>query len=236
VTVDPLALGIEVDRATDRLLATVAKLDDAAYRAPSALPGWSRAHVIAHLARNADSYVNLLDWAGTGVETPQYPSATDRDERIAADATRPMAEQLADLREAGERFAARVRDLPAAGWSATIRYFNGAPAVGAHVVWARLREVEVHHVDLAAGYRPADWSDAFTLRLLHEIVANFAELPDGFPIGTTDLAFAGRIGIGTGAFISGPARDLAAWLTGRGTGAALMADSGGRLPPVPTWK
>ena len=29
------------------------------------------------------------------------------------------------------------------------------------LVWGRLREVEVHHVDLDAGYRPADWPEAF---------------------------------------------------------------------------
>ena len=36
-----------------------------AFRAPSALPGWTRAHVLTHLARNADAMVNLLTWART---------------------------------------------------------------------------------------------------------------------------------------------------------------------------
>jgi hypothetical protein len=42
--------------------------------------------------------------------------------------------------------------------------------MAAMLPWARLREVEVHHVDLDAGYTPEDWSDAFALRLLREIV------------------------------------------------------------------
>jgi uncharacterized damage-inducible protein DinB len=35
---------------------------------PSLLPGWSVGHVLSHLARNADSYVNLLQGR------PQYES------------------------------------------------------------------------------------------------------------------------------------------------------------------
>ena len=57
--------------------------------------------------------------------------------------------------------------MPAEAWTFHL------PSTGqsaAAVPWARLREVEVHHVDLGAGYTPADWSDAFALRLLREIV------------------------------------------------------------------
>jgi maleylpyruvate isomerase len=36
------------------------------WAAPSALPGWSRAHVLTHVARNADAMINLLTWARTG--------------------------------------------------------------------------------------------------------------------------------------------------------------------------
>ena len=60
MTTDPLALMGEVDRATDRMLRTAATLDDAAVAAPSPLPGWTRGHVLTHLARNADGLGNLL--------------------------------------------------------------------------------------------------------------------------------------------------------------------------------
>ena len=55
MTADPLVLIAEVDRATARLLATARTLDDDAVRAPSPLPGWTRGHVLTHVARNADS-------------------------------------------------------------------------------------------------------------------------------------------------------------------------------------
>src|SRR5215813_11810747 len=74
----------EVEAASERLAATVAKLTDEDVRAPSRLPGWTRGHVLAHLARNADSLVNLLTWARTGTETRMYGSPAERDGGIEA--------------------------------------------------------------------------------------------------------------------------------------------------------
>jgi maleylpyruvate isomerase len=247
VTVDPLGLSAEVDRANDRLYETVEGLDDAAIAGASLLPGWTRGHVLIHAARNADSLVNLLTWARTGVETPQYPSPAQRDADIAAGAGRPAAEQLADLRAAGDRFAAAATALPPAAWSAMIRYGSGIAAPAAHVVWARLREVEVHHVDLDAGYGPADWSDAFTLRLLHEVAGNFAATGPPLRLAATDLDFAASTGASPGPAagagtasdvisVRGPARVLAAWLIGRSAGDGLTTDPADPLPPVPRWK
>jgi maleylpyruvate isomerase len=76
---DPAAAAAELSArlaaATQRLQDTVAGLTDQQAREPSLLPGWSRGHVLTHLARNADSLRNLLIWARTGVETPQYANA-----------------------------------------------------------------------------------------------------------------------------------------------------------------
>ena len=100
------ALRSELTAANDRLIATVARLSDADVAAPSRLPGWTRGHVLAHLARNADSQVNLLTWARTGVETPQYPDLETRDAEIEAGAPRPAKEQLADLEDSTARLFA----------------------------------------------------------------------------------------------------------------------------------
>src|SRR4051794_2658142 len=167
---DPLVLLTDVDRATENLLRTAADFDPAVVPAPSLLPGWTVGHVLTHVARNADAYTNLLTWARTGVETPAYASAAARVEGIDAGAGRPLAEQIADLREAHERFADAAAAMPAEAW---IYFLPSTGASAAAVPWARLREVEVHHVDLGAGYTPEDWSDAFALRLLREIVTGF---------------------------------------------------------------
>jgi maleylpyruvate isomerase len=236
VTADPLVLIAEVDRATDRLLTAAGSLDDAAVAGPSLLPGWTRGHVLTHLARNADSHVNLLTWARTGVETPQYASREQRDKDIEAGAGRPVAEQLADLRAAAERFAATANDLPATAWSATVRFLSGDARPAAAVVWARLREIEVHHVDLDMGYTPADWPVAFTHRLLHEIAANFADSGPAVQVYATDLDHSVALGGGGGTTVYGPGHALAAWLTGRSAGEGLTVVPDGPLPPVPKWK
>jgi maleylpyruvate isomerase len=233
MTLDPLVLMTDVEQATERLIRTAEGLDGTAVTAPSALPGWTIGHVLTHVARNADAYTNLLTWARTGVETPAYASPEARVAGIDAGAGRPLAEQIADLREAHERFADAGAAMPAKAWT-----FHLAPtgASAAAVPWARLREVEVHHVDLGAGYAPADWSDAFALRLLREIVSG---APHDFalvlrPYGVEHPLI---IGADPGApVVGGPTRSIAAWLAGRADGADLTVSPDGELPIPPRWK
>ncbi|HEX2301338.1 MAG TPA: maleylpyruvate isomerase N-terminal domain-containing protein, partial [Pseudonocardiaceae bacterium] len=82
----------------------VAGLDELS--GPSRLPGWTRGHVVTHLARNAEGLTRLLTWARTGVETPMYPSREARAADIEAGAGRPPAEQLDDLCRTAAAFAA----------------------------------------------------------------------------------------------------------------------------------
>jgi maleylpyruvate isomerase len=236
VTADPLVLIAEVDRATARLLATARTLDDAAVAAPSPLPGWTRGHVLSHVARNADSLVNVLTGARTGVDTPQYASDEQRDADIEAGAPRPAAVQVADVLDSAGRFAVAVAEMPADAWTVQVPMRGGMRMPAARVVWGRLREVEVHHVDLDAGYRPADWPPAFTHRLLHELVSGWAERPDGprVRLHATDLDHVS--GSQDGPTVSGPAHALAAWLSGRSSGDGLTIDPDGPLPPIPDWR
>ena len=48
-----------------RVEQAAAALDPAQVAGPSRLSGWTRGHVLSHLARNADALVNLLTWART---------------------------------------------------------------------------------------------------------------------------------------------------------------------------
>ncbi|MEV4756178.1 maleylpyruvate isomerase family mycothiol-dependent enzyme [Micromonospora sp. NPDC049559] len=237
MTVDPLLLMPELERAADRLLRTAAGLDEAALAEPSLLPGWSRGHVLAHLARNADSYVNLLTAARTGEPIPAYPSEAARAADIEAGAARPPGEQLADLRAAAERFAHAVAMMPAEAWAVTVTG-RTRDLLAATLVWGRLREIEVHHVDLAAGYRVADWPDAFSLRLLHEVATDLAGRPDGpaVVVVATEPGHRFTLGAATDApTVTGPAYALAGWLTGRGDGDGLAVTPDGPLPIPPNW-
>src|SRR5436190_12582163 len=130
-----------VGAATDRLLATAAALSDARAREPSLLPGWSRGHVLTHVARNADGLANLLTWAHTGVVTPQYANREQRDTEINAGARRDWDALIADIRESAERFARVAEQLSPAEWAVHLETAPGQRTEVALIPWRRLREV-----------------------------------------------------------------------------------------------
>lgn len=79
----PTALA-ELAAATDRLLATVDSLAAEDFAGPSLLPGWSRAHVLAHLALNAKGLAGVLTTLGQEHPLPMYASDQRRDDDIEA--------------------------------------------------------------------------------------------------------------------------------------------------------
>ncbi|MEU7754736.1 maleylpyruvate isomerase family mycothiol-dependent enzyme [Micromonospora sp. NPDC049171] len=237
MTTDPLLLMGEVDAATSRLLRTAASFDAADLAGASLLPGWTRGHVLAHLARNADGLVNLLTAARTGTDLPMYASLAARNADIETGSGRPPAEHLDDLRRTADLFVEAVAAMPAEAWAATVRARLG-PWPAALLVWGRLRELEVHHLDLAADYGAADWSDTFAHRLLREAASQHATGPtppsmvlrlDG---SEHDVLLGDRAGA---PIIAGPVSDLAAWLIGRADGGPLSVTPDGPLPTPPEW-
>jgi maleylpyruvate isomerase len=237
-------LNAGLEAATGRLLETTAGLSDQQAREPSLLPGWSRGHVLTHLARNADGLRNLLVWARTGVETPQYVSQEAREEGIQAGAGRPAAELLDDLGHASARFAVEASTLTGDDWLVPV---GGQLHPAWYTLWRRLTEVEIHHVDLNAGYRPADWPAEFAAESLERVSVAF-QRPDSpaavlrstdsgrrYRIGPASRADRGDTEQASALEVSGPDRLLVAWLTGRSSGAGLGTDPAGPLPVLPAW-
>jgi maleylpyruvate isomerase len=186
--------------------------------------------VLTHVARNADGLVNLLSWARTGARTPQYASWEQRAADIEAGAARSLDELVADVRSSAERFAAAASELDAPDWGVTLEGPRG-PQLAALIPWRRLREVEVHHVDLGAGYRPADWPDAFAQHVLHEVAAGL----DGVSLTLRPAELEHPLIVGSGGepSVAGPSYALAAWLSGRSPGTDLAPS--GPLPSLPAW-
>nr|WP_258545538.1 maleylpyruvate isomerase family mycothiol-dependent enzyme [Micromonospora provocatoris] len=237
MTSDPLLLTGALAEANDRLLRTVSGLTAADVAAPSLLPGWTRAHVLTHLARNADGFVNLLTSARTARRsrcTPRRRPAPTTSTPAPAAARPTCWTTYAAAASASTR---RSRRCPWRPGGATVQTRRG-PWPAAMLVWGRLREVEVHHVDLAAGYRPADWPEAFAQRLLHEVVTGLAANPAApamvlrFDGAASELVVGDPEGAPT---VTGPAPELAAWLTGRGAGELLTVEPDGPLPNPPEW-
>jgi maleylpyruvate isomerase len=228
----------EVERATEALYEVVAALDLTALRGPSLLPGWSRGHVVTHLARNADALVNLLTWAKTGVEHQMYPSAADRDADITEGARRLPQLLRADLDAACQRFTTAARELPATAWEAEVVHPKGGVFLAHRVPWLRLREVWFHLVDLDRGIGFEDLPVELLEGFVEDAVGQYADRPDvpgarlevTFPDGR-QRSWALTAVSEASPTVSGAAADVLAWLTGRQSGARLN----GTAPTLPKW-
>ncbi|WP_328606273.1 maleylpyruvate isomerase family mycothiol-dependent enzyme [Amycolatopsis sp. NBC_00345] len=208
----------------DEWALVIGALDEAAVRAPSALPGWSRAHLLTHLARNADGIVNLLTWADTGVEHPMYGPGTARDDDIEAGADRGAAEILADVVASGERLVDVASALPDRAWTAPVRARLGQRITGANALTLRLAETTVHLVDLDRGH---DFARATALLgpFVGDVIENMigmytGDLPSRLLV-TTDGTRSWTMGDGSGGTVTGSPGDLLAWVSGRADGSAL---------------
>ncbi|ALV36394.1 maleylpyruvate isomerase family mycothiol-dependent enzyme [Streptomyces sp. CdTB01] len=213
--------------ATDRLLTAAAQLDNASVAEPSRLPGWTRGHVLAHLARNADALVHVLEGR------PMYVSGEARDADIERDAPRPLQAQLADLRESADRFQAA--GAAPADWSRTVELRNGVTDSASRVPFRRWAEVELHHVDLGIGYELEHLPEPFTEREIVFLADRFSGHPDVPPTRLTDGTRAWRTGreaADAEITVTGPAPELLGWLAGRRDGAGLTV-RGGSLPGLP---
>jgi maleylpyruvate isomerase len=151
----------QIDQATQRLLDTARIITEPDLRAPSLLPGWTRAHVLAHLARGADAMRTLLVGVRSGQERPAYVSAEARQADIEHGAGMRADELMADLADSAMALRTIARQLPNEGWQVPVRILDSAPFPAAQLPTRRLVEVELHHCDLGAGYGPADWPAAF---------------------------------------------------------------------------
>jgi maleylpyruvate isomerase len=233
---DHLEIVDDLATATSHLLDTARGLSDADVRGPSLCAGWTRGHVLTHLARNADSLLNLVTWARTGEENPQYVSAEARDAAIEAGSGRPAADLEADLEAAADRLSRAIAELPPDRWDARVRVRSGREIRASRIPWLRQREVEIHHVDLASGYTPAHWPPAFVDRLLRGEARHLSERADYPAIVLHDLDRDRTWSIGTGGpTVTGPATALVAWLIGRSRGDGLTVDPAGPLPALPPW-
>ena len=227
----------EMAAATDRLLTSVDGLSEEACREPSLLPGWSRGHVLTHLARNADGLANLVLAAVTGDGRPMYPGGPDaRETAIEAGAGRHLADLRIDLADSAERLLEAFADFPPEAQAREVAMRSGATAYGWEIPAIRTREVEIHHVDLDAGYGPGDWEPEFAGRTLDQLAGLFKDARD-CPVGTlvaVDRDARWEVAA-DGPELTGSTTALAAWLTGRSAGQDLTLDGAGEVPPAPRW-
>jgi maleylpyruvate isomerase len=154
-------LSDQIDDATQRLLGSARVIAESDLRQPSLLSGWTRAHVLAHLARNADAMRTVLVGARSGERRDAYPSDQAREAAIEACAQQQPKDLVADVVGSAMALRAVARQLAVEAWQFPVRMPGSAPFPAAGLLTRRLVEVELHHVDLGTGYGPADWPAAF---------------------------------------------------------------------------
>jgi len=210
--------------ATRRLLRTVDALDESAYAEASGLPAWTRAHVLAHLALNAEGLAGVLRGTVQGEPTTMYASDEDRDGDIDALAGEGPTAIRDRLLAASTELADAIAAMPEDAWDGeTERTPGGRRFPTALVPTMRLREVEIHHADLDAGYTRADWDAAFCIALIDSVAARPGQ--PAFVAVASDHDRRWEVGAG-GPTVTGTLADLGWWLCGRGGGAGLTSADG----------
>lgn len=213
-----------VRAAVDRLNGVLAAVDDAVVRAPSGLPGWSRGHVMAHIANFSVGMTRQVTEGIAGRLVEMYDGGRPaRDAAIEADAQKSAAELT-------ERVAVTTSGLLEAwdqvdDWTRRVWHRDGTLADTVYTGW---REVEIHMVDLNLKPTSDEWSEEFCLHLLEFLRPR---TPAGIKLvldaGTTRW----EEGTGQERVIDGRLTDLAAWMAGRQPRGPLKGD----LPDLAPW-
>lgn len=216
-----------IEASTELFLSTVDRLSDDDF-ATEVLPGWTRGHVIAHVAANAHALRRLVTWARTGVRTPMYTSPDERDAEIELGAKRPPATLRANARESAVALATDLAELPPSRWQAQVVTAQGRTVPATEIVWMRTREVAVHAVDLQAGTDFPDLPADVCTALVTDIARWRSTKANGPALTLTSDDQTWHVaGTGEPVVVTAPVADLAAWLTGRRRPAAF--------PSLPPW-
>lgn len=215
---------------TARLEAGLAGLDNTALNDLSPLPGWTRRHLLAHVAANADALCRLAYWARTGEERRMYASPAQRNAEIEVGAARPAGELRHWVADSAAQLAEDLGRLTGDAWQAAVITAQGRTVPATEIPWLRAREVYVHAVDLAAGTGFADLPPDFLEALLDDVAARRSAQRTGpaLSLTATDTGAHWQVtGQGDDYHAQALLSVLTDWMTGR--------NAAGTLPHLPPW-
>jgi uncharacterized protein (TIGR03083 family) len=217
------------------LLGKEADLDDDALSIPSALPGWNRKHLLAHLAANAGALGNLVRWAATGQPTAMYSAPGERAAGIEHGSRLPAGELTAWPHRSADALEESMSSLSDEQRQASVVTAQGRTVPASEVPWLRSREVYVHAADLATGLSFADLPAGFLAALCDDAAAKRGTGPGpALVLEATDSGGLWELpGNGEPVLLPGPLAEVAAYLTGRAHN--LTAADGGTAPALPPW-
>ena len=222
-----------MQRESGMLMATVTSLANYELNKPSKCKGWTRAHVIAHLARGADAMTNLATWAVTGQETPAYESREKRDADIEAAAKLSAAALAADLEQANSRLLEAFEALKDGVQVETLPTLFSGEINALSLPARRTTELIVHHDDLDTTW---EWHEADPDAVLDaiEVCVRRLQINPDSP-GLHIIAGEGEEWtVGDGSYrIEGYYEELLPFLAREQVEEGLQYE--GELPKLPTW-
>jgi maleylpyruvate isomerase len=209
-----------MSQGTALLAGTVAGLGDAEFERPSGLPVWTRKHLLAHLAANAEALRRLTYWARTGEETPMYASTEQRNADIETGSRLPASRLRAWMTEAAARLAEDLDALPADAWANPVATAQGRIVPASEIPWMRAKEVWIHAADLDAGVGFDDFPAELCAALLTDVTGVRSRRHEGHGVllRSTDSDESWQItGPDPVSDVRGTRAALSRWVTGRGT-------------------
>ena len=220
-----------IESAAEGIRTELAHLTDASVSEDSLLPGWTRGHVLAHVAGVCRGMARQLEYAERGELIELYDGGQEgRTQEIEEGAASSADEHRERTGAALDRALEAFRGLSPEGWERPITYRNGVVRDGGLALW---RELVIHRTDLGTGASQHGWDEAFCGHLLGFLAAR---VPEGMsfalhPPGRPDLL----IGSGPDTVdVHGRLADILAWLAGRPVDhASVRAEHAGEAVPLP---
>lgn len=225
--------------ALDALVVAVRDLSEEACGEPSALPGWTRGHVLAHVDGVAQALARQAEYAAHGERIQPYDGGAEgRDAAIEARSSRTPAEHVDALTAARERLAAAWPAPGAPLWDAPTSYREG-PVSGCLLAW--WREIRIHAVDANVGLGFDTWDDRLrehlkeflAVRLPADVVLADGDRERATSSPATPSPAMSSPATPSETVVSGAPADVVAWLAGRAPAGPVRATRGSSQIPLP---
>lgn len=219
-------------RGTAHFARKLNELTDAELAGPSLIPGWSRRHVIAHVAYQARGLARLVEAVRSGKRAETLQESEAQNEDVEFGATLPAHALRYLFKHSEVHLNVEWRDAGEKEWGGTARSLSGNIIALHDTPWLRAREIWLRTVDLENGGSFLDFPVEVVDRMQQEILGHLRARGhlQGVELLATD-----RVAVcanKTGVLVAAQATDLLRWLSGRGARRLQVRGSLREIPPL----
>jgi len=215
-----------------RLRAAAGRMTERDARAASLLPGWTRGHLLTHLADVATAFARQADNARRGEVREVYAGGREgRNSSIEAGSGLPIEDLRARLEQGLSALETAWAQLTPADWQQPCGH-RDQPLTGTAAAW--WRESELHLVDLDVGYQAQDWSPQLSAHVIDFLLPRLPE-NSTVVLEPNDTSNRWEHGHGPTVNLTAPLHILAAWISGRPDTDLPTVEHGAQLPELGNW-